>query len=289
VDIYPDEASYQAQFRLLVSRVPETALVVADASLPVVRRIVREEAKCEVAFYALDGDDTGDETPSWLGAPVGRAVASEDGEAQSFDLFGGGVSAGRFVLPAPGLHNARNALAAIAAAAHGFGANPTDLKRALATFGGVKRRQDLLGTEAGVRVYDDFAHHPTAVGETLRALRSKHPQGALWAVFEPRSATACRKMHQDAYAGAFDAADHILVAPLGRTNVPEDERLDIKKLTDDLGARGKDAALVADVAAIVSTIAERAHGGDTVAILSNGAFGGVHLKLLTALAARSAT
>ena len=289
IDIYPDAASYEAQFVELVRRVPADGLIVADASQEAVRRIVRAEAKAEVAFYALDGDETGDATPTWLGAPVGLAVAAAPDaaseETQSFDLFAGGVAAGRFTLPSPGLHNARNAVAAVAACAHGFGCNPADLRTALASFAGVRRRQELLGMPGGVRVYDDFAHHPTAVDETLRALRRRHPEGELWAVFEPRSATACRSLHQEPYARAFGAADHVLLAPLGRANIPEAERLDLPRLAADLGA-GR-AVAASDVDSIVRTLSASTRAGDTVAILSNGAFAGLHARLLASLEARA--
>jgi UDP-N-acetylmuramate: L-alanyl-gamma-D-glutamyl-meso-diaminopimelate ligase len=132
-----------------------------------------------------------------------------------------------------------------------------------------------------VRVYDDFAHHPTAVDETSRALRARHPQGALWVVFEPRSATACRALHQEAYAHAFGAADRVLLAPLGRMNVPEGERLDLDRLARDLGPK---AQAMPSVDAIVERLAAEARPGDTIALLSNGAFGGIHEKLLAALA-----
>jgi UDP-N-acetylmuramate: L-alanyl-gamma-D-glutamyl-meso-diaminopimelate ligase len=175
----------------------------------------------------------------------------------------------------------RNAVAAIAACAEGFGVSERDARRHLAGFEGVRRRQDLIGAPRGVRVYDDFAHHPTAVAETLRALRAKHRAGALWVAFEPRSATACRALHQEAYAQAFDAADHVLLAPLGRTAIPPGERLDLARLERDLGSK---ARALPDVDAIVECVATGARAGDTVALLSNGAFGGIHQKLLTRLA-----
>jgi UDP-N-acetylmuramate: L-alanyl-gamma-D-glutamyl-meso-diaminopimelate ligase len=109
----------------------------------------------------------------------------------------------------------------------------------------------LLGEPGGVRVYDDFAHHPTAVDETLRALRARHPSGALWVAFEPRSATACRALHQAAYATAFGAADHVLLAPLGRTNIAAGERLDLARLADELGPK---ATVMPSVDAIVDRL-----------------------------------
>jgi len=136
-----------------------------------------------------------------------------------------------------------------------------------------------------VRVYDDFAHHPTAVAETLGALRARHPAGTLWAVFEPRSATACRALHQAEYARAFGAADRVLLAPLGRTNIPEAERLDLARLVRDLGAAK--AATASTVDGIVERLTDEARAGDTIAVLSNGAFGGLHARLLRALETRS--
>jgi UDP-N-acetylmuramate: L-alanyl-gamma-D-glutamyl-meso-diaminopimelate ligase len=238
-----------------------------------------EHARARVSFYALDGDATGDVTPTWTAAPA--PVDTESG-IQPFDVFGAGASCGRFTTKVPGLHNVRNALAAIAACTEGLDAPIGKVRVALASFDGVRRRQDLLGAPRGVRVYDDFAHHPTAVDETLRALRARHPSGALWAVFEPRSATACRSLHQEAYTRAFGSADHVLLAPLGRTNVPEAERLDTARLARELGEKGE---ALATVDAIVERVAGGARAGDTVALLSNGSFAGLHGRLMAALEA----
>ena len=157
-------------------------------------------------------------------------------------------------------------------------------RTALASFEGVRRRQDLLGRPGDVAVYDDFAHHPTAVDETLRALRARHPGGKLWAVFEPRSATACRALHQHEYVAAFRSADRVLFAPLGRTNVPEAERLDLSRLAGEIGNK---ASAAPSVDAIIEEIVSDAKPGDTVALLSNGAFGGIHARLLDALGKRA--
>jgi UDP-N-acetylmuramate: L-alanyl-gamma-D-glutamyl-meso-diaminopimelate ligase len=164
-----------------------------------------------------------------------------------------------------------------------FGVTMAQARAALATFEGVRRRQDLLGEPGGVRVYDDFAHHPTAVDETLRALRARHPSGRLFAVFEPRSATACRSLHQDSYTRAFGAADRVLLAPLGRTNVPEAERLDTVRLARDLGDKALAATSTDEV---LAHVVDEAREGDTVALLSNGAFAGLHARLLAALGGR---
>jgi UDP-N-acetylmuramate: L-alanyl-gamma-D-glutamyl-meso-diaminopimelate ligase len=217
------------------------------------------------------------------------APAANDARAQSFDLFAGGVSCGRFALSLPGRHNLKNALAAVAACAQGFGAPILDVAKALASFRGVRRRQELLGTPGGIAVYDDFAHHPSAVRETLAALRSRHREGRLIAVFEPRSATACRRLHQDEYPPAFAAADIVLLAPLGRTNLPPSEALDLDAIVKDLQKSGKHAESPADHGAIVERIADLSRPGDVVALLSNGAFGGVTRRTVERLGARPAS
>jgi UDP-N-acetylmuramate: L-alanyl-gamma-D-glutamyl-meso-diaminopimelate ligase len=279
VDIYPSMAAYEDAFRQLLRRMSPDGLVVCDAHDRGARTLVSAEARARVAFYAVDGDDTGDVTPTWLASPA----AAFENTTQAFDLFAGGVSCGRSILRVPGRHNVRNALATIAACAEGFGVDVGEARAHLASFLGVARRQDLLGAPGGVRVYDDFAHHPTAVDETLHALRERHPEGALWAVFEPRSATACRSLHQQAYAGAFGAADRVLFAPLGRTAIAEAERLDLALLARTIGPK---AEVMPSVDAIVARIVAEGRPGDTVALLSNGSFGGIHGALLEKLKGR---
>jgi UDP-N-acetylmuramate: L-alanyl-gamma-D-glutamyl-meso-diaminopimelate ligase len=278
LDIYPDEAAYLAAFAGLLTRVPDDGLLIAHAADAKVVALVREHARCPVAWYALEGDDTHDQPPHWLAAP-----AVSDASGQSFDLYAGGTYAGRGALAQSGEHNLRNALGAIAAVSQGFGVPVTTAVAGMAQFAGVARRQDLIGEIGGVRVYDDFAHHPTAVRETLRGLGRRHGDGALWAVYEPRTATACRALHQSAYLEAFDAADRVLFPPLGRDNVPDEERLDLDALVAGLAARGVRAERVASIDAIIGLLCEHAAPGDTIALLSNGAFGGIHQRLLEAL------
>ncbi|MBX3186077.1 MAG: UDP-N-acetylmuramate:L-alanyl-gamma-D-glutamyl-meso-diaminopimelate ligase [Labilithrix sp.] len=282
IDIYPSVEKYEAQFEAFAAKVPESGLLVCDARDARARRIVKANARAQTTFYALEGDDTGDVTPSWQGAMVAADPATG---AQPFDLYAGGSFCGRFALKVPGAHNVRNAVGAIAACAEGFGVGVQAARAALASFEGVRRRQDLLGKPGGVSVYDDFAHHPTAVDETLRALRARHPTGRLWAIFEPRSATACRALHQHEYVSAFSAADHVLFAPLGRTNVPEVERLDLARLAGEIGPR---AIAESSVEGIIDRVVRGAAAGDTVALLSNGAFGGIHARLLAALSSSEA-
>jgi UDP-N-acetylmuramate: L-alanyl-gamma-D-glutamyl-meso-diaminopimelate ligase len=281
IDIYPSVEIYEAQFEELSAMVAGEGVIVCDARDARTRRIVSEHAEAKTVFYALEGDDTGHITPTWQAALVAPDPVSG---AQPFDVYAGGSSCGRFALQVPGAHNVRNALGAIAACAEGFGVGVQAARTALASYQGVRRRQDLLGRPDDVAVYDDFAHHPTAVDETLRALRARHPRGKLWAVFEPRSATACRALHQHEYVAAFGVADHVLFAPLGRTNIPEAERLDLVRLAHEIGD-GK-ALAASSVDAILERIVTAAQPGDTVALLSNGAFGGIHAQLLKALGER---
>jgi len=281
IDIYPTMEAYRAAFIGLVERIPEHGLLVAHAGSAEVRAIAKH-ARCPVRFYALDGEDTGDVTPVWLAAP-----APSEGEAQPFDLFFGGSACGRVYSALSGLHNLQNALAAIAVCAEGEGVGVTALGRALSAFRGVKRRQELLAVADGVRVYDDFAHHPTAVRETLRGLRARHPAGKLVAVFEPRSATASRKLHEAAYAEAFDAADSVWLAPVGRKEIADAERLDTARVAQAIAAGGKHAEAPSDHDALLSGLLAELAPGDHVVLMSNGDFGGLHDRVIAALTLRT--
>jgi UDP-N-acetylmuramate: L-alanyl-gamma-D-glutamyl-meso-diaminopimelate ligase len=211
------------------------------------------------------------------------------GQLLPFDLFLGGSSCGRFYSPLFGAYNLKNAVAALALCALGGGATLQALGAALPRFAGVKRRQELRGCAGGVRVYDDFAHHPTAVHETLLGFRARDPDAQLIAVFEPRSATASRRIHQEAYARAFSPADLVLLAPVGRMEIPEAERLDLKVLAQQLTAAGKRVVLGESIDALVAQVAQAAQPGAAVVAMSNGAFGNIHDKLLSALATRATT
>jgi UDP-N-acetylmuramate: L-alanyl-gamma-D-glutamyl-meso-diaminopimelate ligase len=181
-----------------------------------------------------------------------------------------------------GVHNVRNALAAIAVAAE-VGVGPERLREGLKLFAGVKRRLELVGTADGVTVLDDFAHHPTAVAETLAGVRAAHPASRIWALFEPRSASSCRRVFQTEFANAFANADEVVIAPIFRSKLPESERLSVNQLVEDLRSRGRSARTAASVDDIVQVVAADHRAGDVVVVMSNGGFGGVHQKLLQAL------
>lgn len=281
VDIYSTFDSYLQAFERFSAALPEDGLLIAYAGDEKVVQIA-EKAVCDVAYYALAGEPTHGKAPHWLAAP-----ATETEEGISFDLFAGGVLAGRFVSPLSGDHNLRNVTAALAAAAQGYGADLSSLAVPLAHFEGVQRRQELIGRPGGIFLYDDFAHHPTAVAETLRGLSRRHRNGRLFALFEPRSATACRNTHQKSYAQSFGAASHVFLAPLGRSGLPESEQLSISRLVEDLGRSGVTAEGPLEPTKMVDRIRASAAPGDVVVLLSNGTFGGVGQLLLEALESAS--
>ena len=187
-------------------------------------------------------------------------------------------------MPLLGARAVRNALAAVAVAAELDVATPR-IVEGLSLFAGVKRRLEVVGTSDAVTVYDDFAHHPTAVAETLTGLRAANPDARIWAVFEPRSASSCRRVFQDDFARAFAAADEVMIAQVFRSALPAEERLSVSELVADLGSRGQSAREGASVDDIVATIAAEHKPGDLVVVMSNGGFGGIHRKLLQALGA----
>lgn len=281
IDIYPDAEAYRAAFRGFLERLPTDGTLVAWAGSSEVRALAAE-APCRVVFYGIDGDDCGEVAPVWWAAPAPTGT-----EGMGFDLFVGGSYGGRLASPLSGAHNLRNTLAVMALAAEAEGVAVKDIVPALASFAGVKRRQELLGIAAGVRVYDDFAHHPTAVRETLRGLRDRHPEGKLLAAFEPRSATACRRVHQAEYPDAFAAADVAWLAPVGRPEIDASEKLDVTALAETIRSEGRRAEAPTDLEALLDGLVGEAVSGDTIVLMSNGPFGGLHDRLLARLANRA--
>jgi UDP-N-acetylmuramate: L-alanyl-gamma-D-glutamyl-meso-diaminopimelate ligase len=158
------------------------------------------------------------------------------------------------------------------------------IQSAFDTFTGVKRRMEVRGIAGGVTVVDDFGHHPTAIRETLKALRLKYPHEKIRAVFEPRSNTTRRKVFQSELAGAFAEADAVVVSEVARwEQIPAGDRLNPEQLMQDLKTAGKDAVYLPDVDSIVMHLAKNAQGGDVICVFSNGGFGGIHGKLLERL------
>jgi UDP-N-acetylmuramate: L-alanyl-gamma-D-glutamyl-meso-diaminopimelate ligase len=274
-DIYPDMASVRLAFQRLLQLVPRRGSVVAGIDSDEVRALL-PRAWSQVVTFGLAED------AEWRAVAAGPA-----GEGWGFRVLRGGEDLGPFTLRLHGAHNVRNALAALAAATLA-GVPLESARAALAAFGGVKRRLEVRGRVGGITVYDDFAHHPTAVRETLRALRHG-PGGAgrLIAVFEPRSYTSRTRVFQDDFARAFAEADLTLLAAAHLPGkVPEAERLSEGELAAAIAAAGGQARFVPTVDEIVAMVRAEARPGDSIAVLSNGGFGGIHEKLLAALAGR---
>jgi len=202
-----------------------------------------------------------------------------------------GPTASEFEIPSFKFHlnlvgelNVRNALAVVACAKH-CGLKNHQIQSAFDTFRGIKRRMEVRGISGGVTVVDDFGHHPTAIRETLKALRIKYGRQRLWAIFEPRTNTTRRNVFQSELAAAFTDADRVVVAQVARLELlPPQDRLDPERLMRELQAGGKPAAYLPDVETIVRHVAAEAQGGDVVCVFSNGGFGDIHNKLLARLA-----
>jgi UDP-N-acetylmuramate: L-alanyl-gamma-D-glutamyl-meso-diaminopimelate ligase len=184
-----------------------------------------------------------------------------------------------FEFPLAGEYNVWNATAAAALAA-GYGIAKEEIAAALKTFKSVKRRLEVKAQVNGITIIDDFAHHPTAIAGTLKALRARYAGARLWAILEPRSNTLRRRVLQSHLARSLALADEVIVAGVFRSDlVPENERLNLGELSADIQKHGSRARLMADADEIVQTIAPEMRSGDVVAILSNGGFGGIYEKL----------
>jgi UDP-N-acetylmuramate: L-alanyl-gamma-D-glutamyl-meso-diaminopimelate ligase len=272
VDIFRDEEAYIGAFRRFVELIPRDGWLFAWAGDPLVREVAAA-AKCKVRFYALDGDECGDIKPAWVGARAG---------GENLDLFADGSFLGRTTVPTLGRHNVRNAVAALGLASEAAAAPLDGLLAALPGFRGTRRRQELVGAAREVQVYDDFAHHPTAVRETLLGFRER-VAGRLIAVFEPRSATASRRLHQDLYPDAFAPADVCILAPVGRSEIPSEEKLDTRAIAEAITSRGKRARACSSVEEVVQAAATEAQPGDTIVVMSNGRFDDAPDRILRAM------
>jgi UDP-N-acetylmuramate: L-alanyl-gamma-D-glutamyl-meso-diaminopimelate ligase len=283
VDIFPSIDAVRDVFKKLVAAIPSTGLLVVCADNAEAMAVARH-ATCRVEAYAVldDGAEPPPEVTWW----VQHAEVNKAGRVE-FDVFhrvaGRGERVEHFESLLVGRHNVANSVAAIAVARE-LGVSPADLVRGVASFAGVRRRQELRGIAGGVTVLDDYAHHPTAVRETLKALRRRFPKRRLIAVYEPRSATSRRKTFQTEFAEAFAQADEVVVGRLfDPSKIPAAERFDPERLALDLHRMGTKATYVPEVDVIVKQLAESAAPGDVVCVLSSGSFDGLHDKLLEAI------
>ncbi|MFI4913633.1 MAG: UDP-N-acetylmuramate:L-alanyl-gamma-D-glutamyl-meso-diaminopimelate ligase [Steroidobacterales bacterium] len=271
-DIYPDLAAIEHQFHHLVRTVPGSGRIICNGADANLARVLAQGCWTPVERFAR-ADGRAD-----MSADRWSARAAPGSDFSSFEVLYGGDRCGSVDWSCIGAHNVDNALAAIAAARHA-GVPPAQASVALGQFQGVRRRMELRGEVAGVRVYDDFAHHPTAIRTTLDALRRHVGAARIIAVLEPRSQTMRAGVHRADLVPALAAADAVWLY------APPDLGWDAQAAISGLGAR---AHVAAQIQTLVAELAEELKAGDHVLIMSNGGFGGVHTRVLQALAARAA-
>ena len=277
-DIYRDLAHVKESFRKLAALLPPGGRLVACADSPGVVEVAGG-ARCPVVFYRTapagnPGDSGGG---AWTVSTTG-----ESGGMTGFRMASAGKALD-FRFPLPGLHNAANA-AGTALVLMGMGYPPERIAQAFAGFSGVRRRQEVVGEFRGVLVLDDFAHHPTAVRETVRAVRGRYPGRRIVAVFEPRSNTSRRKVFQKEFAGALAEADEVILAGVfAAEKIPAGERFSPEEVAAEVRAHGRMAEYVPEVDAIVARLGGTCRPGDLVLIMSNGGFGGIQEKLAATL------
>ncbi len=273
-DIYKDLDSVEIAFKRLVNLIPQRGRIVAfDGAAgdytesPSLERCL-QKAFCPVERYGVGPNS------DW------RINNVEFNSAQtSWSVLRAGQPWANFEFPLAGEYNVWNATAAAALAAD-YGVSIEQISHALSTFKSVKRRLEVKAQVNGITIIDDFAHHPTAIAGTLKALRGRYPAARLWAVLEPRSNTLRRRVLQTDLAHSLALADEVVIASVFRSEaVPAEERLDLPELATAIHNHGRRARLAADADAIASMIAPELHSGDVVAILSNGGFGGIYEKL----------
>jgi UDP-N-acetylmuramate: L-alanyl-gamma-D-glutamyl-meso-diaminopimelate ligase len=275
-DIYADLDAVKLAFRRFMNLAPANGKLIAGWDSPPVREVVASMG--QRLFTQLETFGTCEDA----GWRAGDIDGSEG--VTRFSVYRDRAKWAEFETPLIGDFNVRNCLAVIVAA-DAWGVELAAIADALATFKSVRRRCEVRGEVNGVTVIDDFAHHPTAVRETLTALRLKYKDRRIVAVFEPRSRTSCHATFQDVYVGAFKPADYVIISRVfdAQRAAEMGGVLDTEKLIRDIAAQNKPAFAITDVDEIVRSLASELRPGDVVAVMSNGAFGGIHEKLLTAL------
>ncbi len=274
-DIYRDEEAYRLAFARFINLIPGNGKLIAGWESPILRELA-PAAFCPVEPFGYPVEEGLE--PFW------RAEKVTFGETTTrFTVVRGDEVWGDVETPLPGAFNVRNCLAAIAVAEE-VGADRERVKEGLRTFRSVRRRMEVRGEAAGITVVDDFAHHPTAVRETLQAARQRFSGRKVVAVFEPRSYTAQRREFQERYTEVLRAADHVVLAGLSRPErYSRDTGMDPEEIVAALRADEVDAHHIPAVDDIVRHLTRELEGGEVVVIMSNGGFGGIHNRLLTAL------
>jgi UDP-N-acetylmuramate: L-alanyl-gamma-D-glutamyl-meso-diaminopimelate ligase len=266
-DIYSDLDAVETAFKRLVNLVPRRGRIVAFDSGASIDRCL-QKAFCPVERYGAS------DRAGWRIASL-----KLDEDRTKWSVLRDGSAWADFEFPLGGEYNVWNATAAAALAAN-YGISKDVIAQALASFRSVKRRLEVKAEVNGITIIDDFAHHPTAIEQTIRALRARYPQSRLWVVLEPRSNTMRRNVLQDTLARSLALADQIVIAAIFKSEaIPVAERLDLNRVVGDIQKRGKPARIFADADAIVNAITPELRERDVVAILSNGGFGGIYEKL----------
>jgi UDP-N-acetylmuramate: L-alanyl-gamma-D-glutamyl-meso-diaminopimelate ligase len=270
-DIYRDLNHVKEAFERFIANVPPSSHLLVCDSEPNAAALAGK-ASCNVSFYGKEP------ASQWK---LGRTAVTPPG--MTFEVFKRGAVYGEFFLPLPGEHNLLNALSVIGAADI-LGISPAQIAQGLASFEGIRRRQEIRGVRRGITVMDDFAHHPTAVLETIRAVRPFYPDGRLIAVFEPRTNTSMRNVFQEIYPNSFDGADIVCIRkPPLLKKIEEGSRFSSEKLVADLNNRGKSARYFPDTESIIDFLIQTAKSGDLILVMSNGGFDNIHEKLLNRL------
>ena len=282
-DIYRDLDHVKSTFRELVSRMAVDSVIFAATDQPGVADVVAE-APCEVISYGVDRGEDAPSRADWRGSAVDVGT---HGTAFQVTPPGGLARAFTCSIRAAGRFNAENALVGLAIASY-LDLPMLESAVALGRFEGVKRRMEVRGVARGAVIVDDFAHHPTAVRESVIAAKQRFHERRLIAVLEPRTNTSRRAVFQEDYARAFDAADCVVVrrdddSPIYSATGEVGERFSADRLVSDLQAQGKRAIALSEVEEIVEFLAGEAESGEVILVMSNGAFGGIFDKLFAAL------
>ena len=265
-DIYPDLAAIQKSFRQLLQQVPQNGLALINADDPNALAVA-QDAPCEIL-----------EVGSGPQAAARYQILKADASGSRFTLHGH-----EFHLQLAGRHNVHNASMALCAA-HTLGLPLDKLAAILPTFRGVRRRLEVRAEANGITLVDDFGHHPSALRESIAALRAKYPGRRLWALFEPRSNTTRRGIFQNELAQSLSAADGVYITEIARKEqIDPQMRLDPKKIADDIRKAGRESFYLPGPEEILKDILPRLKSGDVVAIFTNGSFGGLVGKLAAAL------
>ncbi len=263
-DIFSSLDEIKLSFRRLINLVPQNGTIIANGDDANVRDIITKSL-APVETFGLSPDC------NWFATNISYKTSTSH-----FDLFHNGRFEASIGVNLLGEFNIKNALAVIIAARH-HGISYEVIQQAFSTFKNVKRRLEFKGEFGGVKVYDDFAHHPTAIRETLKAFRTKYPKERIFAIFEPGSNTTRRNIFQKELAECFADADVVLISQIARLHLlSESERLDPKKVMADIRGQGKEAFYLPDPEAISSMVAKTARKDDIIIVMSNGGFGGIH-------------